>query len=89
MIYLHESMGPGRDQTRDPWICSQTCICSGYRLSYSKLILNEIKIHVDVALVQHHIEIIGRQHHNEIINHSTSHIEINVHHIKINDNSSH
>ena len=21
MIKLHESMGPGRDRTRDPWIC--------------------------------------------------------------------
>ena len=28
MINLHESMGPGRDRTRDPWICSQTRICS-------------------------------------------------------------
>ena len=28
MINLHESMGPGRDQTRDPWICSQTGIFS-------------------------------------------------------------
>ena len=28
MINLHESMGPGWDQTRDPWICSQTHICS-------------------------------------------------------------
>ena len=26
MINLHESMGPGRDRTRDPWICSQTRI---------------------------------------------------------------
>ena len=24
MINLHGSMGPGRDRTRDPWICSQT-----------------------------------------------------------------
>ena len=24
MINLHESMGPGRDRTHDPWICSQT-----------------------------------------------------------------
>ena len=32
-LNLHESMRPGRDQTRDPWICSQTRICnvSGYR----------------------------------------------------------
>ena len=27
MINHHESMGPGRDRTRDPWICSQTRIC--------------------------------------------------------------
>ena len=37
MINLHESMGPDRDRTRDPWICSQTCICSQtrYRLRYA------------------------------------------------------
>ena len=28
IINLHESMGPGRDQTPDHWICSQTRICS-------------------------------------------------------------
>ena len=35
-INLHESMGPGRDQTCDPWICSQMPICSQtcYRLGY-------------------------------------------------------
>ena len=29
-------MGPGRDRTRDPWICSQTRICcqTRYRLRY-------------------------------------------------------
>ena len=27
MINLHESMGPGRDRTRDPWNCSQTRFC--------------------------------------------------------------
>ena len=32
MINLHESMGSGRDQTRDPWICSQKC----YRLRYKR-----------------------------------------------------
>ena len=26
-------MGPGRDRTRDPWICSQTRLC--YRLRYA------------------------------------------------------
>ena len=30
-------MGPSRDRTRDPWNCSQTCICSQtrYRLRYA------------------------------------------------------
>ena len=30
-------MGPGRDRTRDPWICRQTRICSQtrYRLRYA------------------------------------------------------
>ena len=34
---LHESMVPGRDRTRDPWICSQTRIYgqSRYRLRYA------------------------------------------------------
>ena len=34
MINLHKVMGPGRNQTRDPWICSQTGICcqTRYRL---------------------------------------------------------
>ena len=37
MINLHESMGPGRDRTREPWICSQTRICcqTHYRLRYA------------------------------------------------------
>ena len=37
MINLHESMGLGRDRTRDPWICSQTRICcqTRYRLCYA------------------------------------------------------
>ena len=37
MINLHESMGPSWDQTRDPLICCQTCICSQthYWLSYA------------------------------------------------------
>ena len=37
MINLHESMGPGWDRTRDPWICSKTRICSQtrYRLRYT------------------------------------------------------
>ena len=37
MINLHESMGPGRDRTHDPWISSQTSICSQtpYRLRYA------------------------------------------------------
>ena len=37
MINLHESMGLGRDQSPDPWICSQICICNQtrYRLRYA------------------------------------------------------
>ena len=37
MINPHESMGPGQDRTRDPWICSQIRICSQtrYRLRYA------------------------------------------------------
>ena len=37
MINLHESMGPGWDRSRDPWICSQTRICcqTCYRLRYA------------------------------------------------------
>ena len=37
MINLHESMGPGPDQTIDPWICSQTRICcqTRYQLRYT------------------------------------------------------
>ena len=36
MVKLHETIGPGRDRTPDPWICSKTCICSQtcYRLCY-------------------------------------------------------
>ena len=45
MINLRESMGPGPDQTRNPWICSQTCYglcyaarsCSLLRTSFSLL----------------------------------------------------
>ena len=37
MVNLHESMGPDRDRTRDPWIFNQTRICSQtrYRLRYA------------------------------------------------------
>ena len=37
MINLLQSMGLGWDQTRDPWICSQTGICCQtlYRLRYA------------------------------------------------------
>ena len=54
MINLHESMGPGRDQTSDPWICRQTRICcqTHYWLRYAArsqaytgmLLINMIKI---------------------------------------------
>ena len=37
-LYIYESMWPGQDPTRDPWICSQTCICSQtrYQLRYGE-----------------------------------------------------
>ena len=34
MINLHGSMGPGQDQTRDPWICSQPCYLLPYAAWY-------------------------------------------------------
>ena len=34
MVNLHESMGPGRNRTRDPWICSQLRY-RRYRLRYA------------------------------------------------------
>ena len=49
MINLHESMGPDRDRTRDPLICSQTRICSQarYRLRYvARLIVFGFQAHV-------------------------------------------
>ena len=53
MINLHESMGPGRDRTRDPWICSQLRICSQtrYRLSYAAPKIPVILKHYHVNLV--------------------------------------
>ena len=46
MINLHESMGPDRDRTRDPWICSQTGICSQtrYRLRYAARLASKQQI---------------------------------------------
>ena len=51
LINLHESMGPGLDQTRDHWICSQMRICSqtSYRLRYAarhilNILLSRIKL---------------------------------------------
>ena len=43
MINLHKSMGSGPDLTRDPWICSQTRICSqtGHQLRYKALSLSD------------------------------------------------
>ena len=37
IIYLHEGMGQSRNQTCDPWICSQTRNCSQthYQLRYA------------------------------------------------------
>ena len=44
-------MGPGRDRTRDPWICSQTSICcqTRYRLRYAARFL----FHLDIILIEH------------------------------------
>ena len=55
MINLRESMGPGRDRTRDPWICSQIRICNQtrYRLRYAArfkgLVKQDIK---NIALLE-------------------------------------
>ena len=40
MTNLHESMGPGRDRTRDPWICCQTRTCCKTRFLPRDWILN-------------------------------------------------
>ena len=55
MIILHESMVPGRDQTRDPWICSQTRICSQthYRLRYAAQCLLRVGLTLNVWSVTH------------------------------------
>ena len=46
MINLHESMGPDRDRTRDPWICSQISICSQtrYRLRYAARLMIRLRV---------------------------------------------
>ena len=51
MINLHESMVPGRDRTRDPWICSQTRICSKtrYRLRYAARFTAIVHLAIQVA----------------------------------------
>ena len=45
-------MGPGRDRTRDPWVCSQTRICSRtrYRLRYAARI-KKTKTHTTVTSI--------------------------------------
>ena len=58
MINLHESMGPDRDRTRDPWICSQTRICSKtrYRLRYAArlcLAVNNVWLHVNALQIKY------------------------------------
>ena len=65
MNNLHESMGPGRDRTRDPWICSQTRICSHtrYRLTDLPLYINNVSDYLnayDTTLydIQNSIEMI-------------------------------
>ena len=48
MINLQESMGPGQDWTRDPWICSQTRICcqTRYRLHYTEFLAETVLAYV-------------------------------------------
>ena len=48
MINLHQSMGPGRDQTRKSWICSQTCYNCAMRLGLAsfELGVNQYSMHI-------------------------------------------
>ena len=65
MINLHESMGPGRDRTRNPWISSQTRICcqTRYRLRCAaRYLIRLISFIIDVP----------RPLRNEILDHSIS-----------------
>ena len=50
-------MGPDRDRTRDPWICSQTCICSQtrYRLRYAARKLVSEKLCLKTKVVPMHV----------------------------------
>ena len=56
-------MVPGRDRTRDPWICSQTRICSQthYRLRYAaRSGNNEYKLTQQLSLTKQVLTIRGR-----------------------------
>ena len=55
MINLHESMGPDRDRTRDPWNCSQTRICSQtrYRLRYAARLVVAWFLPLDISRVMY------------------------------------
>ena len=66
MININESMGPGRDRTRNPWICSQTRICSQtcYRLRYAARFEFEPVIQEEVSLKDILCNF-GRRHHEE------------------------
>ena len=46
MINLYKNIGPSRDGTRDPWICSQTRICcqTRYRLGYAVMALTPVML---------------------------------------------
>ena len=45
-------MGPGRDQTRDPWICSKTGICcqAHHRLRYAAQSYQQVSHCFDIVL---------------------------------------
>ena len=43
-----KSMGQGGDRTHDPWICSQTCICSRF---YSRVLNSRYFLQLDHAQI--------------------------------------
>ena len=51
MINLHESIGPGRDRTRDPWICSQTSFCNQTRYLLRYAARCNVLVFLHLALV--------------------------------------
>ena len=50
MINLHESIGRGRDQTRDRWICSQTRYCLRYAAWHALTVLKPYSKALEISL---------------------------------------